>query len=420
MQIETFSKKQIEILKFAYSDEQNLICDGAVRSGKTITMIIAFALWAMSHFDRTNFAICGKTVSSGERNVLKPFMQIEGLPFDLSYKITARILTVRCGKKENYFYIFGGKDESSYALIQGTTLAGVLFDEVALMPQSFVDQAIARTLSYENAKIWFNCNPESPNHWFYKNWITDSDKECKHLHFLMEDNPTLSAEAISRAKKLYTGVFYERYILGRWVRAEGIIFKDLASNPKKYMVSKDELPSLRDISMGADWGGNGSAHALTCTAIGADNCVYVLKSSKKQAPDVALEELSEWVYGFLNYVEQGYALGKPLYVSECNCDHIDVIINSLNEEGRYIFAKTYKPPLADRVFLYSILLADGRLKFVGGETEDLISEMQNMVYDDKHAETIPLDDGTMQIDTYDSLTYSLSSKWHYLTGEING
>ena len=420
MQIETFSKKQIEILKFAYSEEQNLICDGAVRSGKTITMIIAFALWAMSHFDRTNFAICGKTVSSGERNVLKPFMQIEGLPFDLSYKITSRILTVRCGKKENYFYIFGGKDESSYALIQGTTLAGVLFDEVALMPQSFVDQAIARTLSYENAKRWFNSNPESPNHGFYKNWITDSEKESKHLHFLMEDNPTLSEEAISRAKKLYTGVFFERYILGRWVRAEGIIFKDLASNPKKYMVSKDELPSLRDISMGADWGGNGSAHALTCTAIGADNCVYVLKSSKKQAPDVALEELSEWVYGFLNYVEQGYGLGKPLYVGECNCDHIDVIINSLNEKGRYIFAKTYKPPLADRVFLYSILLADGRLKFVDGKTGDLISEMQNMVFDDKHAETIPLDDGTMQIDTYDSLTYSLASKWHYLTGEING
>ena len=110
-------------------------------------------------------------------------------------------------------------------------------------------------------------------------------------------------------------------------------------------------------------------------------------------------------------------MGKPLYVGECNCDHIDVIINSLNEKGRYIFAKTYKPPLADRVFLYLILLADRRLKFVGGETEDLISEMQNMVYDDKHAETIPLDDGTMQIDTYDSLTYSLASKWHYLTVE---
>lgn len=420
MKIEKISKKQKEILKFAYSGEGTLICDGAVRSGKTIMMITAFIIWATENFDRTNFAICGKTVSNAERNIVRPFQQIEGLPFTLNYKISTRMLTVKCGKKENYFYLFGGKDESSYALIQGLTLAGVLFDEVALMPQSFVDQAIARTLSFKNAKIWFNCNPESPNHWFYTEWITNEDREYKHLHFLMKDNPTLGEDEIKRAESLFTGVFYERYILGRWVRAEGIIFQDLAENTGKYKVRKEDLPQLRDISMGADWGGNGSAHALTCSAIGADGCVYVLKSSKKQAPDVALGELSEWVYGFIKTIEQGYGLGKPLYVGECNCDHIDVIINSLNEKGRYIFAKTYKPPLADRVFLYSVLLADGRLKFVGGETEDLISEMQNMVYDDKHAETIPLDDGTMQIDTYDSLTYSLASKWHYLTEEING
>ena len=98
------------------------------------------------------------------------------------------MLTCRCGDKENYFYLFGGKDESSYALIQGLTLAGVFFDEVALMPQSFVDQAIARTLSYKNAKIWFNCNPESPNHWFYKEWISNKEREYKHLHFLMREN----------------------------------------------------------------------------------------------------------------------------------------------------------------------------------------------------------------------------------------
>lgn len=420
MRIETFSKKQMQILKFAFSDEQNLICDGAVRSGKTIVMVLGFVLWAMARFDKTYFAICGKTVSSAERNIIKPFMQIEGLPFTLEYKQTARILVIKCGKKINYFYVFGGKDESSYTLIQGATLGGVLLDEVALMPQSFVEQAIARTLSFANAKVWFNCNPEAPTHWFYTSWLQNTEKDFKHLHFLMQDNPSLGEEAIERAKKLYTGVFYERYILGRWVRAEGIIFQDLAEHPEKYIIKKSELPQLSDISMGADWGGNGSAHALTCTAIGADNCVYVLKSSKKQAPDVALDELSEWVYGFIKTIEQGYGLGKPLYVGECNCDHIDVIINSLNEKGRYIFEKTYKPPLADRVFLYSILLADGRLKFVDGETEDLISEMQNMVYDDKHAETIPLDDGTMQIDTYDSLTYSLASKWHYLTEEING
>ena len=177
MKIEKISKKQKEILKFAYSDEETLICDGAVRSGKTIMMITAFVIWATENFDRTNFAICGKTVSNAERNIVRPFQQIEDLPFTLNYKISTRMLTVKCGKKENYFYLFGGKDESSYALIQGLTLAGVLFDEVALMPQSFVDQAIARTLSFKNAKIWFNCNPESPNHWFYTEWITNTERK---------------------------------------------------------------------------------------------------------------------------------------------------------------------------------------------------------------------------------------------------
>ena len=224
MEISKFSKKQAEILKFAYSDEETIICDGAVRSGKTIVMSLAFVLWAMHNFDRTNFAICGKTVSNAERNILRPFQQIEGTPFTLSYKISNRMLTVKCGKKENYFYLFGGKDESSYALIQGLTLAGVLFDEVALMPKSFVDQAIARTLSFKDAKIWFNCNPESPHHWFYKEWIDNEERKYKRLHFLMEDNPIMGKEEIAKAEEKFTGVFYQRYILGLWVQAEGLVY----------------------------------------------------------------------------------------------------------------------------------------------------------------------------------------------------
>ena len=191
MEISKFSNKQAEILKFAYSNEETIVCDGAVRSGKTIVMSLAFVLWAMETFDRTNFAICGKTVTNAERNILKPFQQIEGLPFALSYKVSTRMLTVKCGKKENYFYLFGGKDESSYALIQGLTLAGVLFDEVALMPQSFVDQAIARTLSYKNAKIWFNCNPESPNHWFYKEWIASKEKQYEQTSIIAPTSKTV-------------------------------------------------------------------------------------------------------------------------------------------------------------------------------------------------------------------------------------
>ena len=128
-------------------------------------------------------------------------------------------IIIRSGSHTNTFFIFGGKDESSYTLVQGITLSGVLFDEVALMPKSFVDQAVARTLSEPEARYWFNCNPESAEHWFYKEWICNTrQKKALHLHFTMQDNPILSPEQIADTERLYTGVFYNRYIKGAVVR----------------------------------------------------------------------------------------------------------------------------------------------------------------------------------------------------------
>lgn len=412
MKISRLSKKQKQILKFIDDPCDTLICDGAVRSGKTIVMIYAFIIWAMEYFNKTNFAVCGKTVSNAERNIVRPFMQIEQCTYSLSYKVSTRMLTVKCGKKENYFYLFGGKDESSYALIQGLTLAGVLFDEVALMPQSFVDQAIARTLSYANAKIWFNCNPESPNHWFYKEWITNEEREYKHLHFLMNDNPILTKKEIQRAESLFTGVFYDRYIRGMWVRAEGVIFPEFANDPTKWIIKPDDVPKLfRCVEVGFDIGGNGSAYALTCTGQGYDGVQYKLKAQKRQAEGLKMSDIDNFVNEFCNDVEKRY----DLQIERINSDHVDAIINSLNDKKRYsVVGKAYKPPLEDRVFVYSKLLASGKVKFVEGQCDDLIDEMQNLVFDDKQERAVPLDDGSMQIDTWDSNIYSESSYWHYI------
>lgn len=213
-------------MDFIGSDDLALICDGSVRSGKTTIMSMAFVLWAMENYNHTNFAICGKTVQAAERNILKPLMEIDGLGAALSmrYKVSTRVLTVRCGDVTNWFYLFGGKDESSYMLIQGITLAGVLFDEVALMPRSFVEQALSRAISFERPKYFFNCNPESPQHWFYKEWIENQRENTLHIHFLLEDNPILTPQMIERTKEMYSGVFYDRYIRGLWVLAEGLIY----------------------------------------------------------------------------------------------------------------------------------------------------------------------------------------------------
>lgn len=230
--ITKLSPKQKLVLKWAhltkFKNRKAIICDGSVRSGKTVSMILGFVHWAMRFFDGKNFGICGKTISSTERNIILPLLNMPDITdyYSLQYiRGENKRIIIRSGSHTNTFFIFGGKDESSYTLVQGITLSGVLFDEVALMPKSFVDQAVARTLSEPEARYWFNCNPESAEHWFYKEWICNTrQKKALHLHFTMQDNPILSPEQIADAERLYTGVFYNRYIKGLWCVAEGLIY----------------------------------------------------------------------------------------------------------------------------------------------------------------------------------------------------
>ncbi len=225
-----FSPKQRRVLTWWVpgskgSGYEAILCDGAVRSGKTMAMGLSFFLWAMVCFDGKRFGVCGKTIASLRRNVLSELLpRLDGLGFQWKEKRTENLLTVRFQGRENQFYIFGGRDESSASLIQGITFAGVLLDEVALMPRSFVEQACARC-SVAGSRLWFNCNPAGPEHWFYKTWVLEAQRRnCLRLHFTMEDNPALTPEIRARYQRLYTGVFYQRYILGQWVQAEGRVY----------------------------------------------------------------------------------------------------------------------------------------------------------------------------------------------------
>ena len=238
-----FSAKQREIMRFPYTKYDALIADGAVRSGKTSIMSLSFFLWAMGNFNNCAFAFCGKSVGAVERNIVTPLLSVVYLKqnFDIRYNRGDHVIIARRGPRENRFYLFGGKDESSYMLIQGVTLAGVLLDEVALMPRSFVEQALARC-SVNGAKYWFNCNPENPLHWFRQEWILKaSEKNALHLHFLMDDNPSLSEETRNRYKNMYAGVFYQRYILGLWVMSEGLIYDMFDHTENTY---REDIPSL--------------------------------------------------------------------------------------------------------------------------------------------------------------------------------
>lgn len=203
-----------------FKERDAIICDGSIRSGKTLCMAVGFILWSMSAFNGEKFAICGKTIESLRRNVIVNMpIWLEGIAKVVEHRSENK-LTVTIDSRENTYYLFGGRDESSYSLIQGMTLAGVLLDEVALMPRSFVEQAIARC-SVAGSKFWFNCNPAGPEHWFYKEWICKiSQLNSLHLHFTMADNYSLDPSIKARYEGMYSGVFYRRYILGEWCMAE--------------------------------------------------------------------------------------------------------------------------------------------------------------------------------------------------------
>lgn len=244
------SDKQKKILAFPYSNYDALICDGAVRSGKTSIMMWAFVDWAMREFSGQRFGVCGKTVDSASKNIIVPFisMSLAKERYTLRWRRSEKILEVSRGAVTNYFEVFGGKDESSFMLIQGRTLAGVLLDEVALMPESFFNQALARC-SVDGAKLWFSCNPDNPMHWFYTKWIQrHKERNALYLHFAMTDNPSLSPKTLERYENQYTGVFYDRYILGKWVAAEGLIYGPQDAN------IVDAVPDRGEYYISCDYG----------------------------------------------------------------------------------------------------------------------------------------------------------------------
>ena len=293
------SEKQKKILAFPYSKFDAIICDGAVRSGKTSIMMWSFVEWAMREFNFQRFGICGKTVDSASKNIISPFiaMTLAKRRYIMRWRRSEKVLEVRRGSVVNYFEISGGKDEGSAALIQGRTLAGVLLDEVALMPRSFVEQALARC-SVDGARLWFSCNPESPQHWFKKEWIDQKEKRnALYLHFEMRDNPSLSEKTLAQYESRYTGIFYDRYIRGLWVLAEGLVYDFFGEGQ-----IVDEVPQSGRYYISCDYGTlNPFSAGLWCwdgkTATRIREYYYSGRSSQANKTDeeyyTALEKLAD-------------------------------------------------------------------------------------------------------------------------------
>lgn len=401
------SDKQRQIMAFPFTDYDALIADGAVRSGKTSFMMLAFVDDAMRRFNNQRFGICGKTVDSTVKNIISPYLALRWAreKYDIQWHRTDKILSVAGNGRKNIFEIFGGKDEGSFMLIQGRTLAGVLLDEVALQPRSFVEQALTRC-SVDGSKFWFNCNPESPNHWFYKEWVSQPEKHnALHLHFLLEDNPALSKRIIDRYKSTYSGVFYDRYILGRWVAAEGTIYRQFADEPKRFVVDDIQGQRIRNAVIGVDFGGGTSAHAFSCVGFTTRGALVVLDEYReKQA--LTPNRLADAFVDFVRRCQSRWL------VTDCWCDSAEqTLINGLRAATAAAriglnIGNAMKRPINDRIRATCILMGSGRF-FVVRNCTETIDALKSALWDAKHVtEDVRLDNGTTNIDSLDAMEYA--------------
>jgi PBSX family phage terminase large subunit len=415
-----FSLKQKKILTWwmpgsPVQDYDGIIADGAIRSGKTLSMSLSFVIWAMETFDGQNFAMCGKTILSFRRNVLvwlKLMLRSRGYRYEDSR--SDNLVTIWRGDTVNYFYIFGGKDERSQDLIQGITLAGVFFDEVALMPESFVNQATGRC-SVTGSKFWFNCNPQGPSHWFLTNWIKKAlELRLVYLHFTMDDNLSLSQSIKQRYETLYSGVFYKRYVRGEWSVAEGAIY--LSFDRKRHVWTHEQLEeylktnSWSFFTIGVDFGGSESASVFTLVGFTRNFKKAIVLDEYYDKENLGADHLKQaWI--------KKAGLWKQMYprITDAFMDHEMLLIKSFRQATPQVPVRhAWKSPIADRISATDMLMATDKL-VVMNNCKYLIKAFESAVWDAKHPdELVRLDDGTVKIDSLDSFEYAIEKHFRDL------
>lgn len=411
------SEKQTMIRAFPYTKFDALICDGAIRSGKTSIMTVAFVDWAMNNFNQRNFGLCGKTFSTCHKNIVLPYIGLRYAQkrYHIHFKRTESLLIITKDDVTNYFYLYGGRDASSYQYIQGITLAGIFFDEVALMPRSFVEQGLARC-SVTGSKYWFNCNPDKPDHWFYQEWILrQQEKNALYLHFQLEDNPGLSEHIINRYKSMYSGVFYQRYILGQWVRAEGIIFRQFADNPENWICTA--VPeNIRWLTFGIDFGVNHSNTVFVCTGIKANGAgVVILEEFVRDctgvSPDGIEKDFVEFAKMCLKKYQYIYTNGAEIRPTYCWTDQPETLTHGIYaaiKRARIQLGVTVakKEAINTRIYAKERMLNLGKWQVMKW-CPKVIFSTQNQVWDEKAAgKDVRLDNEPAVNDVADAEEYS--------------
>ena len=388
-----YTEKQKELLRIFKSGglkRLNLLY-GSVRSGKTWISLVLWAFLVASMPKDKAFIMTGKTLTSLKRNCLDVLTELVGTD-NFNYALHAKEGRL-FGRK---VYLEGVNDVRAEDKIRGLTLQGAYCDEVTLYEEAFFKMLLTR-LSENGAKFIGTTNPDNPSHWLKKNYIDNKKLDMLSMKFLLDENTTLSREFIENTKKENTGVFYDRFILGEWVAAEGLIYRLLADNPERYMIEAKDVPELRYINVGEDFGGNKSGHAIVRSGING-NTLFFTHAKYKPAKGTTATELTKWS---INCFEE---MGGVFDIYADSAEQ--VLINELRTKTNRRIYNSLKLPIVDRIRFLNMLLSTDRVKFVLGETETLIEALSAATWDDKKITDTRLDNGTYNNDIIDAAEYS--------------
>lgn len=391
-----------------------VVADGAIRSGKTIACIIGFLTWSQEMFAGQSFILAGKTMGALKKNVIRPMLQIlEAWGWPYNYVRSGTDARIEIGT--NTYYLYGANTEAAQDALQGLTAAGAYLDEAALFPKSFVDQAIGRC-SIDGAKIWMNCNPAGPHHYIREEYLDPEQmkkKKVYHLHFTMDDNLSLSQKRKEAYKNAWPhgSVFYKRFILGKWVAADGLIYQQFADHTEQYLIDQKWLEEHEILYavIGVDFGGTKSAHSFTLTGFTRGYQQVVVLDEYYCKKRINPKQLTS---DFIDFARRAKSRFR---VMEAYCDSAEQTLIAgletacVKEHVAIDIRNAIKGPINDRIAFYNSLIAQNRWKIMSHCTH-IIAAFEEAVYDEKKKNMdVRLDDGEMNVDSLDSTEYSTES-----------
>ena len=395
-----FTLKQQELmslLKHNKLHRLNLL-EGSVRSGKTWISLLLWAVWISTRPVDYAYLMCAKTLQTLKRNCLMLLQELVG---EDNFKFSISTKEGRLFGRKILFE--GANDAKSENKIRGMTLGGAYCDELTLFPKDFFTMLLSR-LSVTGAKLIATTNPDVPTHWLKKDYIDNKKVDMLVLRFLIHDNSTLPADYIRDIKKEYTGVYYERFILGNWVAAEGVIYPQFADNPARYIINTPP-DDLIFVSIGGDFGGNGSAHTLNATGftVGFKNIVTLDEYYRKET--ISPYQLED---DFCNFIEGVCSRYKCTEVYLDSAEQILIKGVKLAAQRRGLRVNIHNARKGDinkRIIFYNRLIAAGRYKIMEN-CKHTIEAFQTAIWKPNTTEEKRLDDGSINIDSLDAQEYS--------------